>query len=43
MKILKKVVYEMGGVSAIFEESLSVMKSPTRLDDLDCYAEGTER
>ena len=43
MKILKKVAPDMGGVSAIFEESWSVMTLPTTLDSPDCCAEGTER
>ena len=43
LKILKKVGNEMGGVSAIFEESWSVMTLPTTLDDPDCYADGTAR
>ena len=42
-KILKKVAPDMGGVSAIFEESWSVMTLPTTSDDPDCYAEGTGR
>ena len=42
LKYLKKVAPEMGGVSVIFEESLSVMSVSVTLDDPDTYAKHTK-